>query len=379
MSPGDVHRRSSAGMTAPAIDRREIVRAITRRSVLAGAAASTALLGRALAADELAGTTLRVATYGGGWRDSIVKFVLPDLIARGVKVDFTVGSPDDNFARLIAAKRQGQIPFDTIDPSALSFREAAQAGFFDAIDYARIPNAGSAPSWARAERQMTALFTADGIVYNTEKFTAAGVAPPTRYGDLADPRLRGHVAFADPGHPQHWNAVVALARENGGDEGNMKGAIDAVNAIAPSYFYTSSIELASRMSNGDIWASAWHGGWAVRLKRSGVPLSVVYPKIGEFSGALWPSTRSIVAGAKNVAGAHAYLDAWWAVEGPYRFSEDTGSIPVNPQARARMAEDANNRALLPLTDADLERTYRVDWSRMNEKAWRDQWNRGIHR
>jgi hypothetical protein len=44
-----------------------------------------------------------------------------------------------------------------------------------------------------------------------------------------------------------------------------------------------------------------------------------------------------------------------------------------------MAEDANNRALLPLTDADLERTYRVDWSRMNEKAWRDQWNRGIHR
>lgn len=355
------------------------MRAITRRSVLAGAAASAALVGRVAAADELAGTTLRVATYGGGWRDSIVKFVLPDLIARGVKVDFTVGSPDDNLARLIAAKRQGQVPFDTIDPSALSFRDAVKAGFFDTIDYARLTNAHFAPAWARAERQMTALFTADGIVYNTDKLKAAGVPPPAHYGDLADPRLRGHVAFPDPSHPQHWNAVVALARESGGDEGDMKGAIDGVNHIAPAYFYNNSIELASRMSNGDIWASAWHGGWAVRLRRTGVPLSVVYPTIGGFAGALWPSTRSIVAGAKNVAGAHAYLDAWWAVEGPYRFGEDTGSIPVNPQARARMAEDANNRALLPLTDAELDRTYRVDWSRMNEKAWRDQWNRGIHR
>src|ERR1700681_3651813 len=64
---------------ASAFNRSETVRTITRRSALAGAAASTALLGRrASAADDLAGTTLRVATYGGGWRDSIVKFVLPD-------------------------------------------------------------------------------------------------------------------------------------------------------------------------------------------------------------------------------------------------------------------------------------------------------------
>src|ERR1041384_2993379 len=125
------------------------MRPITRRSVLAtGVAASAAAFGGAiLAADELAGTTLRVATYGGGWRDSIVKFILPDLIAKGVTVDFTVGQPDDNLARLIAAKRQGQIPFDTIDPSALSFQEAVKAGFFAPIDYGRITNAHLAPAW----------------------------------------------------------------------------------------------------------------------------------------------------------------------------------------------------------------------------------------
>jgi putative spermidine/putrescine transport system substrate-binding protein len=353
---------------------------ITRRSFVAMAAASTSAFAlRAHAADELAGTSLRVATYGGGWRDSIVKFVLPGLIARGVKVEFTVGAPDDNLARLIAAKRQGQVPFDTIDPSALWYRDAVQAGFFAPIDYGRLANAQFAPAWAREERQMTALFTADGIVYRGDKLATAGARPPARYGDLADAKLRGHVAFPDPGHPQHWNAVVALARESGGDEGNMKGAIDRVNEIAPAYFYTSSIELAARMSSGDIWAAAWHGGWAVRLKRSGVAAAVVYPTIGKATGALWPSTRAIIAGAANVAGAHAYLDAWMAVEGPYRFGEDTGSIPANPQARARMAQDASNRAMLPLADADLERAYRVDWSRMNEKAWREQWNRGVHR
>jgi putative spermidine/putrescine transport system substrate-binding protein len=353
---------------------------ITRRSVLAGTAASAAALAwPSWAADDLAGTTLRVATYGGGWRDSIVKFILPDLIASGVTVDFTVGTPDDNLARLIAAKRQGQIPFDTIDPSALSYRDAVRAGFFAPIEYDRIANAHYAPGWARDERQMTALFTADGIVYHAERLKAAGVAPPTHYSDLADPKLRGHVAFPDTSHPQHWIAVVALARESGGDEGNMTGALDRVNEIAPSYFYTSSIELASRMSSGDIWAAPWHGGWAVRLKRSGVPAAVVYPKVGNYTGSLWPSTRSIIAGAKNVAGAHAYLNAWMAVEGPYKFCEDTGSVPANPQARARMADDANNRAMLLLTDAQLEGAHRIDWSRMNEKAWRDQWNRGVHR
>lgn len=126
-------------------------------------------------------------------------------------------------------------------------------------------------------------------------------------------------------------------------------------------------------------AAAWHGGWAVRLKRAGVPVSVVYPKIGNHTGSVWPSTRAIIAGAKNVAGAHAYLDAWMAVEGPYKFGEDTGSVPVNTQARAKMAAVADNHALLLLTDAELESAYRVDWSRMNEKQWRDQWNRGIHR
>jgi spermidine/putrescine-binding protein len=357
------------------------LRPITRRSILAAAAAAWGATDHrsAWAADELAGTTLRVATYGGGWRDDIVKFILPDLIARGVTVDFTVGQPDDNMARLIAAKRQGQIPFDTIDPSALTYRDAVKADFFAPIDYGRIANAHFAPSWARDERQMTVLFTVDGIVYNTEKLKSAGVDAPTHYTDLGNPKLRGHVAFPDPGHPQHWNAVVALARESGGDEGNMSAVLDRVNEIAPSYFYNSSVELASRMSNGDIWASAWHGGWAVRLKRTGVPLAVVYPKIGNHTGSLWPSTRAIVTGSKNVAGAHAYLDAWMSVDGPYKFGEDTGSVPVNPQARAKMEQAPDNRAMLLLTDADLDSAYRVDWSRINEKQWRDQWNRGIHR
>lgn len=353
---------------------------INRRTMLStGAAAAGAWSLPVWAADQLAGTTLRVATYGGGWRNSIVKFILPDLISKGLTVDFTVGQPDDNMARLIAAKRQGQIPFDTIDPSALSFQEAVRAGFFAPIDYDRISNAKAVPSWARQPQAITALFTADGIVYNTEKFKAAGVAPPTRYSDLANPKLKGYVAFPEPGHVQHWNAVVALARESGGDESNMKGTLDRVNEIAPTYFYTSSPELASRMTRGDIWAAAWHGGWAVRLKRTGVSVSVVYPKIGDHTGSFWPSTRSVVAGTKNVPAAHAYLDAWMGVEGPYKFCDDTGSVPTNPQARAKMAGDANNREMLLLTDAQVDSAYRVDWSKMNERAWRDQWNRGVRR
>src|SRR5262249_39053019 len=154
------------------------------------------------------------------------------------------------------------------DPSALTFGQAVRAGFFAPIDYDRLPNAKAAPSWARESHAITALFTSDGILYNVEKFKAAGLGPPARYSDLADPKLKGHVAFPDPGHANHWNAVVALARESGGDETNMKGAIDRLKEIAPSYFFHSSTELAARMTTGDIWAAALHGGWAIRLRRS---------------------------------------------------------------------------------------------------------------
>jgi hypothetical protein len=133
-----------------------------------------------------------------------------------------------------------------------------------------------------------------------------------------------------------------------------EGALDGVNTIAVLFLHVIDRTRLAHEHRRHL-ASAWPavGPCGAALGRA---LSVVYPKIGDYSGALWPSTRSIIAGARNVAGAHAYLD----LVGGRTILARTPAAPGQSAARARMAEDANNRTLLPLTDAELDRTYRVD-------------------
>jgi hypothetical protein len=50
------------------------------------------------------GVTLRVATFGGPWRDDLAKNLSPKIEAMGGKVEFVIGSPQDNLAKLIAAR-----------------------------------------------------------------------------------------------------------------------------------------------------------------------------------------------------------------------------------------------------------------------------------
>ncbi len=162
-----------------------------------------------------------------------------------------------------------------------------RSGLFESIDYTKLPNAAAIPAWARAKAVAYTVSTEDGIVYNEEKFKAAGLAAPKSYLDLKDPRLAGKVAFPDVSNAQHWNAVVGLAMLGGGSETNMAPALKLVNELKPAYFFSASTDLATRFGSGEIWAAPWQVGWAVRLKRSGVPIAMAYPHFGTKVGALY--------------------------------------------------------------------------------------------
>ncbi len=328
---------------------------------------------------ELAGTTLRVATWGGSWRDSIDKHISGKLAAQGVKVEYVLGNPEDNLAKLIAARRQGQVPFDVMEGSPELFNAMVSAGLLEKINYDHLPNAKGLPVWAREAYQVVGLLTEDGIAYNVEKFRQAGLEPPQRYSDLQNPKLSGHVAFPDTSHVQHWNAVVGLAYEAGGNEGSMAGAVRLVNALKPAYFYTASTELATRFGSGDIWAAPWHAGWVVRLKRTGVPVAMAYTRFGDKKGAVWAVPQYIVKGTRNLAAAEAFINEYLSVEVQYEHGKTTGCVPVSSAARARMREDAESREALFLSDAELGQAYRISWSRLDPRQWRETWTREVRR
>ncbi|MEO0476362.1 MAG: extracellular solute-binding protein [Planctomycetota bacterium] len=88
-----------------------------------------------------------------------------------------------------------------------------------------------------------------GIVYNKDSLKQLGLDAPTTWSDLGDPRLRGWVALADPGHSGSISATFETILKR---EGWTEGWITLRNAFANArYFATSSDRVPVDVSRGD--------------------------------------------------------------------------------------------------------------------------------
>jgi spermidine/putrescine-binding protein len=355
---------------------------MSRRSIIkAGFAASLGMTGvfGLKAKAQSGGKTIRVATWGGSWRDSLEKNVGSQLAKKGIKVEYVLGNPDDNIAKLIAAKRQGQVPFDVLEFTPAQKTMLTRGGIFEKINYDLTPNAKAIPAWAREEQLISVQYTGDAVVYNADKLKAAGESPPEHYADFTDIGIRKYLAFPEPANGAHWSTVTALAYVGGGNEANMAPAIALINKIKPGIFYASSPDLARRFGSGDVWMAPWQSGWAMRLRKAGLPINVIYPKLGDHQGALWPIAQGVIKGSENVAAAHEFINTFLSFQAQYGHGVATGSLPVNGQARAKLAEDPEMKSMLLLSDAQLDKAFRIDWTNLDQKAWREMWNREIER
>lgn len=88
-----------------------------------------------------------------------------------------------------------------------------------------------------------------GIVYNNDTIRMLGIDAPTTWADLTDPKLRGWVALADPGHSGSISATFeTILRREGWNEGWRTLRMAFANA---RYFATSSDRVPVDVSRGD--------------------------------------------------------------------------------------------------------------------------------
>ncbi|MBM3601501.1 MAG: extracellular solute-binding protein [Alphaproteobacteria bacterium] len=343
--------------------------ALSMPSILSGAYAQTG---------DLAGQTVKIGTWGGSWRDALEKHIGSKLAARGAKVEYVIDTPSGNVAKLVAARGR-DAPFDGFETAPELLPPLAKANMVMKLDYAKMPNSKALPAFARGDYHVVTGATLDGIVYNEAKFKELGIEPPKHYSELDNPKLKGRVAFPDIAHSQHYNAVLGVALEAGGDEASMAKAIPVINKIAPAQFYNASVDLGNKFSSGEVWAAPWHAGWAVRLKRTGVPVAMSYQKFGAKFGAMLPVYYSVSASTKSQAGALAFADTYLSPDVQFEFGKFTGSVPMDPAARAKMAQDPESKGFLMFSDAELNNAKEVDFSKIDLAAWREAWTRDIKR
>ncbi|MBM3572814.1 MAG: hypothetical protein FJX52_10745, partial [Alphaproteobacteria bacterium] len=86
------------------------------------------------------GVTLRIGTFGGNWRDFVRDQVTVELEKRGAKIEWILGSPADNLAKLVAARGQANQPFDVFEVMDATRDDVVEGGFLAKINLNNIPN-----------------------------------------------------------------------------------------------------------------------------------------------------------------------------------------------------------------------------------------------
>jgi putative spermidine/putrescine transport system substrate-binding protein len=324
------------------------------------------------------GVTLRVGTFGGSWKDAVESQVARKVEALGMKVEYVIGNPAENFSKVVAARGRA-MPIDVMELGPAEHTAMSTNDFLETIPRAQIANASKLPSQIVQTNAVAHLMIQNGIVYRADIFAAEKIAVPQGYGDLVNPKLAGRVAFPDVTNTQHWTAVTALAYQNGGNEGSFQKGFAKVLDIKPLYYFSAASELAQKFGSNDVIAAPWHAGWAVRLERAGQKVGFVHPRVGSKVGAVEYNYLGIVKGSKNVEAAAAFINAFLDTAAQTEFAKLTGSTPTNREARAQITNDATLRKFMLLTDKELENAFVVDWGKIDQQQWRNEWARTIQK
>lgn len=321
--------------------------------------------------------TLRVGTWGGATRDALRDYVASELERRGAKVEFVIGSPQDNFAKLIAAR--GQVPFDLVEFLGTMRPEVVGRGLLAKLNLGNIPNARVFARDQSSELMVPTWITEEMIIYNTDKFRENGIPPPTSLSDLRNPKLAGRIMIPDISSGGGIESLGAFALTAGGDEANVAPGLKLINELPGVRFWKAGGEVVTQFKSGDIWVAVAHAGWALRTAQAGAPVATVPARFGTKVGMVKEGYIGVVKGSRNQEAAEFFINTYLSAEAQLRFALKVGTVPVVQEARAKMVDQPVIKDLVILDPAKIDNMVRLDPEKIDLGKWNEQWNRSVAR
>jgi spermidine/putrescine-binding protein len=324
---------------------------------------------------QFKGVTLRVATWGGATRDGLRDYVASELEKRGAKVEFVIGSPQDNFAKLVAA--HGQVPFDVVEFLGTMRPDVEGRHLLARLDPADVPNAKGLPG--TTDDMAPTWFTEEMIIYNKKAFADNGIPPPRSLADLKNPKLTGHVMIPDISSGGGIESLGAFALTSGGDETNVQPGLKLINEIPNLRFWKAGGAVITQFKSGDIWAAVAHAGWALRTAKAGVPVATVPARMGKHEGMVKEGFVGVVKGSPNQKAAAFFINTYLSPEAQQKFALKVGVVPIVPAARTAMAQDPLLRELVILDPARIDKMAHLDPAKIDLAKWDQEWSRSVAR
>ena len=350
------------------------------KSALMGASVGATVIALSLgtaSAGEFDGVTLVVGTWGGSWAQVQKDYIVPQLAAKGMKIEFVTASPHDNLAKLVAARGR-DVPIDVMEVGEALMPLIDEGKFASKIDLGLVSNKANMPASLFDENQFITLTSQSGVCYEKQKFADNGIPVPKTFQDLTHPKLKRKVSIPDITGGAGLNSVAMLAYAAGGDTKNITPGLELIKKIDPFAFWKRGSANVTHMETGDIYAAIVHAGWCVRMKKAGLNVAMAHPKINaDHTGAASLTLMIVVSGTKVAKAATAYLNEYIGEEYQFQLAKQTGIVPVNKYAIARMQKEPLLKEMMILDRAEMDRMLTFDFSQIDVSAWTDEWSRVI--
>lgn len=301
-------------MSYRALVPRSLARGLSRRAFLSGTAGVGAAAFLAACSGGGGGgnsTGLNIFTWG--------EYDDPDVVSEfgasnGLEMTIdSYGSNQEMIARLVAA--QGTSGYDICVPTQQYIPQMVQAGLLQELDHAAIPNLSNVdPAFLDREFDPGNAYSvpkdwgSTGYVYDTQAIDRE-LTTWVDFWDVAQNEASGsfslledpnEIAFAyffangidpnttDPAHLEQYRSYIT-------------------GTIAPHVQAFESYPSGTISQSGRILAHAWNGDARQGILGNSDPERYVYVTPEE-GGNLWQDNWSIVAGAPNPEGAHAFIN-----------------------------------------------------------------------
>ena len=323
------------------------------------------------------GVTLRVATWGGLWKDNQAENIASKFEAEGGKVEYVTGSPAANFAKLIAAR--GKAPFDVVEILAAQVKDYHELEVLHELDLQLIPNTEFLAPSRYNEWVVGSWETQEVICYHKDKFAEEGIPVPTTFRDLVHPKIAGRLSIPDINSGGGLPALAGMTFAEGGNETNIEPGLKLVNEMNVLKFWARGGETMALFESGDIVASVVHAGWCLRAKtRAGQNVTTVHPYINdELVGVASEGWFGVMKNSENVEAAQWYINEFIRADYQLIMATSTGLLPVNQSIFEEMAKDPIVEEMLVLDSEKVANQLRVDYSKIIIADWTDQWVRSV--
>ncbi|PTW62921.1 putative spermidine/putrescine transport system substrate-binding protein [Breoghania corrubedonensis] len=297
---------------AGGMDRRHVLQA------MAGVAGMAAL---GMPTVARAAGTIVVGTWGGDYARLLNKNIeKPFLISKGWEVIQDQKGDPERRAKMMAERR---LPRGSTDLQALTgpnMYQVYQQGLTQALDYSKLPNAKHLLPSMKYEYGAGQIYSAMVPVFNPDKTKT----PPKSYADALNPELGAALGFIDI---QYQYTLLAAALAAGGSQTDLEPGKKLLLECrkAGARIYPTNESFAQGLKSEEITAGIMWKARTVQWQNAGINVASNAPAEGGLS---YVTGFAIPKNARNVDGAHAYINAMMEPAAQEAFAHDMGYNPT---------------------------------------------------